>query len=150
MIVLVAGLAVAGGCVPSALTTPADYVRLAKPPYPYYYKAVSAEGVSLAMRQEDNPEGGTVEFWAAALKNQLVGARGYTLRGESAAASADGVAGKRMDFTANLQGRDMAYLVAVWVEGKAIIIVEAGGPKEKFAADRAKIEAALKTVRVKS
>jgi hypothetical protein len=150
MMMLVAGLAVAAGCVPSGLTTPADYVRLATPPYPYVYKAVSAEGVSLAMRQEENPEGGTAEFWAAALKNQLVGARGYTLSGESAVTSADGVTGKRLDFTANLQGSDMAYLVAVWVVGKQIIIVEAGGPKEKFEADRAKIETALKTVRAKS
>ena len=73
MMVLVAGLAMASGCVPSELTTPADYVRLSSAPYPYCYKAVSAEGVSLAMRQEENPEGGTVEFWAAALRNQLVG-----------------------------------------------------------------------------
>ena len=150
MVVLAAGLAVAVGCVPSGLTTPADYVRLSSPPHPYCYKAVSAEGVSLAMRQEDNPEGGTAEFWAAAVKNQLAGARGYTPAGESAVTSADGAAGKRLDFTVNLEGRDMAYLVAVWVEGKQIVIVEAGGPKEKFEADRGKIEAALKTVRVKS
>ena len=149
LLALVAAAVAAGGCAKESFTAPEGYVMLASPPYHYQAEAVSADGVYLGLRAAQPSQDGTLDFWATAVKNQIVTSRGYTFVSEAAVAAADGTPGKRMDFTANLQGREFAYLAAVWVKGKDVYVAEGGGPKEKFDADQAKLEKALGTVRLK-
>jgi hypothetical protein len=148
--VLLTSALAACGCVPSGgFTAPDAYVMLPHPGGFYDKEAVSADGVYFGLRTPQPSEDGTLAFWSTAIRNQLINARGYILAGEADAGSADGTPGKRLDFTATLAGREMGYFVAVWVVGKEVHVAEAGGPKDKFDTDRAKLEAALATVRLK-
>lgn len=149
MLAVAAAAAALGACGCASFKVPEGYVKLSDPGYLYQTEAVSADGVYLGLRKPQSSEDGNLDFWAKAIKNQMTGVRGYIFASEADLQSADGTPGKRMDFTANLGGRELGYAVAVWVLGKRVFVAEAGGPKDKFDADRAKIEAALKTVRLK-
>lgn len=145
--VLAATLATTG-CQASRLTLPENYLRLESPGYPYADRAVSADGVYLAVRKSQPAQGGNLEFWTKAVRNELAG-QGYLLTGERKVASADDVSGSQMDFTYTNEGREFGYTVAVWVDADRVIVAEAGGPKTAFDADRPRLDAALAAVKLR-
>ena len=152
---LFAGLAaaavavLAAGCVEPRLTAPDNYIRLSEPGYWHADKVVSADGVYIGVRPSRPAEGGNLDFWTTAVRNQLTGGMGYTLADEGDVTSADGTKGRRMDFSVTLENTSLGYAVALWVLDDRITIAESGGPKDKFDADRAGIEAAFESVRLK-
>ena len=143
--VIVASLVAAAGCE-LQMTTPDGYVRLQNPAWVYGRKFVSAHGVYVAVRNPLPAEGGSLDFWATAVRNELIRSKGYTLAKTAEITNADGTAGRCMDFTANIEGRRLGYAVALWVDGDKVIVAEAGGPKQEFDADRGAINAALGSV----
>jgi hypothetical protein len=149
LILVLAAVSVAAGCRPTRLELPESYVRLAEPGYAHTDRVVSADGVYIGLRRGQRSEDGSLDFWAKAIRNQLAGGKGYVLTGESAITSADGVAGKRLDFTCPINDREFAYTLAVWVHGGQVIVAEAGGPKEAFEADAAKIAGSLSSLKIK-
>lgn len=146
---IVAGVVLAAGCVPGRMDVPENYVRLKEPGFLYADRAVSADGVHVAVRKPQAAQDGNLDFWARAVRNQLAVSRGYILVSEGEVSSADAVAGKRMDFTVTIENKSLSYIVAVWVQGDKVTVAEAGGPSEKVDAERACIEQILKSVNVK-
>ena len=144
----VALLVPATGCVPQ-METPDGYVRLQNPAWTYARKFVSADGVYVGVRKSQSAEGGSLDFWATAVRNELVQSKGYTLVKTAEITNADGTAGRCMDFAASIEGRRLGYVVALWVDGDKVIVAEAGGPKQKFDADRKLIDAALSGITLK-
>jgi len=145
----VAVTVLATGCVAPKLDAPDNFIRLSEPGCWYAGRVVSADGVYIAVRPSRPAEGGNLDFWTTAVRNQLTGGMGYTLEGEGDVTSAGGTKGRRMDFTVALENTSLDYAVALWVLDDRITIAEAGGPKESFDADRAGIEAAFESVRLK-
>ena len=145
MCALLSAVLVATGCGPR-MELPQGYVRLENPGYLWTDRAVSADGVYLAARKAESAEKGDLDFWAAAVRNELTQARGYTLDAEAPITGADGTVGRRMDFTATVEQATLGYVVAVWVRADRVVVAEAGGPKDRLDADRPAIEEALATV----
>jgi len=113
----------------------------------YETRAVSADGVVVALRVEPNPENGAPEFWADAVRNELTQARGYALAKEEEVKSASGLDGRLMEFTADAEGVKAAYLVAVFVKDDDVLVAEAGGKADAVAARRDALRTALLSVR---
>jgi len=101
--------------------------RVDEPGGLHQMRAVSADGVVLALRSHDNPRQGTLEFWSEAVKNELVGFRGYKLAGKEAIQSQAGRPGKLLSFATEQKGTMFTYMLAVFVPGRQVLIAEAGG-----------------------
>jgi hypothetical protein len=138
----------AAGCRGPHLAAPETYLRLEKPGYLYADRVVSADGVSIAVRRPEPARDGTLDFWAKAVGNKLTSG-GYLPAGEADQVSADGLKGRRMDFSYTAGSNEFAYTVIVWVDGGNVFVAEAGGPKAAFDADRPKIEASLASINLR-
>ncbi len=144
---LLAMAAALSGCLGgTAMEVPGDFVPVERCA-PYNIKAVSADGVVLAQRTEDNPKNGTLEFWAAAIGNQLSAREGYKLASNVAATSESGVPGRLMTYDALRSGAPFKYLLAVFVKGDKVIVVEAGGRADSVNKLLPQIRTAMMTVK---
>lgn len=145
---LLAAAAVLSGCMGGTTTmeVPGNFVPVERCE-PYTIKAVSADGVVLAQRTEDNPKNGTLEFWAAAIGNQLSAREGYTLADNVAVTSESGVPGRLMTYDALRSGAAFKYLLAVFVKGDKVIVVESGGRAEAVTRLLPQIRIAMMTVK---
>jgi hypothetical protein len=129
--ILLAGTS-AGGCA-SEMQWPPGFVEVDRDSRgPFTQRAVSADGVVVALRAEPNPKDATVDFWVSAVREELVNRRGYTLAKEEAATSADGAPGKLLTFTAQRSGVEFTYVTALYVKGREVLVGEAGGKTEAF------------------
>jgi hypothetical protein len=98
----------------------------------YKQRAVSADGVVIALREEDNHKGANLDFWATAVRNELVERRGYRLVKDEPLSRSGDVApdGRLFTFAAKRAGVEFTYLTAVYVAGGRVTIAEAGGKAE--------------------
>lgn len=130
-LVLAAALAALSvGCTHGpALATPPGFVRLQDPGYDY--RATTAEGVVIAVRELDNEPRGDLAFWSGALQARL--SRSYTASSVQAVESAAGWPGRQLRFTATRGGRPHGYWATVFVHEDKVYLVEAGGDQAWFA-----------------
>ena len=135
------------GCEPK-MQMPSGFVEVEKHNLgPYSQRAVSADGVVIALRSETNPKDATLEFWVTAVRDELVNRRGYVLAKEEAAEAANGTKGKLLTFTALRSGAEFTYLAAVYVMGGQVLVAEAGGKSETLVHRLADIRKALASPR---
>jgi len=105
------------------------------------FRAVSPEGVLYRVRSEKNDPEATLPFWREALKKRMLDA-GYTLVTDGEA-KAGAEAGYLLEVAAPVGQEDYTYLVAVFVRGSRLTIVEASGEVSKFRGRRAAVVAAI-------
>lgn len=123
------GLLVAG-CGPSfEAATPPGFVELEDQTL-YDYRATTADGLVIAIRELDHEPKGAMEFWTRAIENRMRQRGGYALLGTHDVKSKDGVDGKQMRFGHDESGRPHLYYITVFVTEKHLFLVEAGGTKE--------------------
>lgn len=146
--VMIVSAGTLSGCREPQLTMPESYLRLESPGDLYADRALSADAVYLALRKEQPAQGGNLEFWFRAVRNELVG-QGYVLGAETKIASTDDVPGVRLDFSHAAGGRAMGYSAAVWVHADRVTVAEAGGPKAAFDADHDRLHTALTSVKLR-
>jgi len=137
--------AAAAGCAPT-MDLPDGFVKVGGDE-PYDMRAVSADGVVLALRGHDNPEDGTLAFWAEAVRNELTGGRDYKLTGDDPVASSGGLDGRLLSFSAERSGAPFTYLVAVFVTRRRVLVAEAGGAADAVKGKLAAIRRAMLTAR---
>lgn len=130
----------AAGC--SGYRLPAGYVKV-DPPGDARFKAVSAEGSALIYRTEENPENGNLAFWEKAITNRLVDVGGYQLNGRQDIRNKNGTPGVEMTFDRAQVGMSYVYVLALYVRGDRVHVLEAAGPKDKFTADLPEIRKAI-------
>ena len=127
-------LLIVAACIPACtdrMELPANFVELDRSERGTYdVRGISADGVVVALRHYPNPKGGSLEFWAEAVKNELTRGRGYTLEDTKEVKSASGVPGQMMTFTARRRGAPAEYVVGVFVTSQRVLVAEAGGKKE--------------------
>ena len=134
------------GCAP-ALELPAGFVELGPDQSGRYdFKAVSADGVVIALRRIDNSKNATVEFWAKAIENELTW-RGHSLVENVPVTSEEGTPGQLMTFTGQREGQEFTYILGVFVKGGRILLTEAGGKADAFGKRQAEIGKSLLSVR---
>jgi hypothetical protein len=114
---------------------------------PYTQRAVSADGVVIALRSETNPKDATLDFWVTAIRDELVSRRGYVLAKTEPSEAAGGAKGTLLTCTANRSGAEFAYLVGVYVMGGQVFVAEAGGKSETVAPRLGDIRKAMASLR---
>lgn len=146
----VAALAALASCA-APLRLPADFVELRDAGDGF--RAMTSDDARVWVRELWDPTPGNVAFWAETLKNDFVEQRGYRFVGEGEAADADGGTGRWLEFTADVRGEAVGYLVALWVHtrwlqrGCWLQVVEFTAAQDVYAARVDAVRAALATVR---
>lgn len=143
---LAVSLVALAGCQRSRIETPAGFVEIETYHGDPIYRAVSAEGVKIEYRTHDNPSGGTLAFWARAAQRALVEGKGHTLVDSLDVTSDSGVDGKLLRLTKKRSGAEFTYMVALYVRGGKVHVVEAGGRKEDVATCEDELMAALRSL----
>lgn len=93
----------------------------------YHTRAISPDGVVVALRIERNAENAGADFWGQAIRNELAQSRGYALTAKKEIQSAAGLEGRMMEFSTDADGETGVYMVAVFVSGDEVLVSEAGG-----------------------
>lgn len=137
---LVAALALAlHGCGAAHPLTPSGFAAFtASEPF----RAVSPDGVVYRVHREENPGEAKLAFWKEALTSRMK-AKGYALSTDGDIAGADAAPGYLLELAAPLGLREHGYLIALFVRGDELVVVEASGPAESLASRRAAIVAAV-------
>ncbi len=139
--------AVLSGCE-LKIKAPPGFVEVQGQTYDSYdLRSVSADGVVIGLRTEDNPKDGTLDFWATAVRNELVGHRGYKLVKDEPVESVSGAPGRLLTFSANRSGARFTYMAAVYVIGQKVAVIEAGGKANTVAPKTADIRKAMLSIR---
>jgi hypothetical protein len=133
------------GCEPVGdFALPEHFVKIDDPHDrdEYDVRGVSADGVVLGVRSEENLSNGTLAFWTEAMTNELTG-RGYTLESTEDVTSAAGAQGKLLTWSTTSHGRSFTYVQALLVTQRNVTIAEAGGRSKAMAARSQDIRDAL-------
>lgn len=114
------------GCRSYKLEPPAGFAEVNAGNYGARMKSGDDVGLNLAVF--DNVEGGTLEFWSADLVKKLA-RRGYTLEGQQAARSKNGVVGTRFDFSYDPPGTEAHkfYSVVLFVSDENVVALQLAG-----------------------
>ncbi len=123
-------------------TTPAGFVELEHQDR-YDYRATSADGLVVGVRELHNDPKGELAFWARAVENQLRTNGGYALLDTRDVKSKDGIAGKQFRFGYDEGKTPHLYYVTVFVTPKRIELLEIGGTKELMLASAAVTDATV-------
>lgn len=143
--ILTLAAVVLGGCSTARIQTPSGFA--AQQDDAYDWRASDGEGVVLAVRSEKNDPHGDLAFWSSAVDVRLRTA-GYTATDRRDVKSIDGREGRQLRYELASQGRTLAFWVTVFVSGRHVVLVEAGGDTELFEPKRKVVEAAIASVRV--
>jgi hypothetical protein len=127
--------------------TPAGFVEL-EDQKRYDYRATSADGLVMAVREIEHEPKGEVAFWTRAIENQMRQRGGYALLESRDVENVQGVRGKRLRFGHDEGGKPHYYDVTLYPTTKTLYLLEAGGKKELMERHAAQIDWAIKNFRV--
>jgi hypothetical protein len=139
-------------CGPSfELATPPGFVEIDQDWDHYDYRATTAKGLVIAVREIDHDPKGDAAFWLEAIEDRMRLRGGYALLEKVAVKSADGVDGTQLRFGHDEDGnKPHLYYLTVFVTDDAIVLLEAGGSKKLVTEHAAQIDRAVSTFRVGS
>jgi hypothetical protein len=131
----------AAGCRPFDIKTAPGLVELRDQEPSYAYRAISPEGVAVAVKVVDLDENqGDLAFWQRATSLRMHQIDGYALLGEGDLRSRNGVPGHEMRFGHDESGRPYVYTLRIFLthngwpsKGSRLFLVESGGPREEVA-----------------
>ncbi len=112
--------------------TPAGFVVLDDQEPSYDYRATTADGVVIGIREIKHEPKGDDAFWVQAVKNQMRAMAGYALLDTTTVATKGGLRGTQMKFGHDEKGEPLQYTVTVFVTEKKIYVVEFGGTKAQL------------------
>jgi hypothetical protein len=135
---LAAVLFALSGCGHSFQTkTPSGFVQLEEEADSQYaYRATTADGLVLAVRELEHEPQGDAQFWVNAIENTLRQRGGYALLEKKSAKTQSGLVGTTLRFGHDEQQRPHEYRVTVFVTPAYIYVLEVGGT-QKLLADHA-------------
>ncbi|HUS67777.1 MAG TPA: hypothetical protein VMZ28_24750 [Kofleriaceae bacterium] len=129
IIIALAGLC---GCGASfEQSTPGGFVEL-EDQERYDYRATTADGLVIAVRELDHEPKGEVSFWVDAISNHMRQRGGYALIAKRNVRTAAGHEGVQLRFGHDQGSRPFLYYVTVFVTDDHIYLLEAGGSAEQM------------------
>ena len=136
-------------CGPSfQAATPAGFVELDEQDSGYDYRATTADGLVLAVREIEHDPKGDIDFWVRAIENELRTRGGYALIDNQPIKNAQGMQGRRLRFGHDEGNRPHVYTLSVFVTDDYIYILEAGGSKELADKHAQELEWAVQNFRI--
>lgn len=138
------------GCGPTfEMSEPAGFVEIENDHDAYDYRATTADGLVIGVREIDHDPEGTPEFWIKAIKNRMRERGGYAFLKEVDVSSGDGVKGKQLQFGHDQNGgKPHLYYLSIFVTADKIFLLEAGGTKELMTKNSGKIAEAHRIFRI--
>jgi hypothetical protein len=130
------------------VATAPGFVKIDQASAPYDWRAVAPDGVAVALRVLPAEDGADLAFWTHAVSLRMREADGYALVGTQAVRSRDGKEGKELVFGHDEAGKPFVYRVRLFLSGKRLFVVEAGGTKEQMDRYAASIDWMMASVRV--
>jgi hypothetical protein len=147
LLMLVSWCAGAAACGPSfTATTPSGFVVL-EDEEAYDYRATTADGLVVAVREIDHEPRGELGFWIRALENQMREQGGYALLATRDVKSLDGVPGKKLEFGHDEGNTPHLYSIALFVTESKLFLLEAGGTRELMDAHSREVDSAIRNFR---
>jgi hypothetical protein len=128
-LVLLSAFAVACGQSFEA-KTPAGFVELDETDPAYAYRATTADGLVVAVREIDHEPQGELSFWSRAVENEMRQRGGYALLAQRDVKTRDGLTGKELRFGHDEGNVPHQYNVTLFVTDAKLYVLEAGGTKE--------------------
>ena len=140
-----------GGCGHSFYAaTPKGFVELKdQEDRGYDYRATTADGLVIAVREIDNDPEGPIEFWSRAIQNTMRQRGGYALLDKRDVTNVDGLAGRQLRFGHDEASKPDLYYVTLYVTPKKLYLLEAGGSKQQMESHEAQLDWSVKNFRVK-
>ncbi|MCC7063548.1 MAG: hypothetical protein IT456_12140 [Planctomycetes bacterium] len=123
---------------------PKDFLQLSESEQ---FRAVTGDDARVWIREFEDENAASREFWAQAVEYDFVQQRGYELIAKGEVKNRSGVAGDWFECATNVGGARYGYLVAIWVSGTNIKVVEFTARDEVWKARVESVRAALRTVR---
>ena len=108
------------------------------------YRATTADGVVIGIRNVDNEPKGELAFWARALENRMREAGGYALLDKRSVTNRAGLTGTQLRFGHDEGKTPHLYWVTIFVTDARIFILEAGGEKSEMEKQAPQIEWAIR------
>jgi hypothetical protein len=137
-----ATIGASAGCGTSFHTqTPPGFVALREHDHRYDYRATTADGVVVAVREIDNDVHGDEAFWSQAIALKLHALGGYALLDQRIVTCQGGLSGRQMRFGHDEGTRPHLYVVTIFVTTNRLYLVEAGGAKDRVSRDASKLDA---------
>jgi hypothetical protein len=123
-----------GGCAGRSfqVATAPGFVELQNQEPMYDYRASTADGVVVGIRELKHEPKGDTAFWLQAIKNRMRGMAGYALLETVDIATKGGLKGTQMRFGHDEKGEPYLYWVTIFVTDKKIYLVEMGGTKQEM------------------
>lgn len=148
-IILAAALALgAAGCGKGyGVATAPGFVSIEQGGTQYDWRAVAPDGVAVALRVVGD-EGGDLAFWTHVVSLRMREMDGYALVSTQAVRSRDGAAGEELVFGHDEAGKPFVYRVRLFLAGKRLLVMEAGGTKEQMDRYAASVDWMMASVRV--
>lgn len=147
LIALAAGLAGLTGCSTFAVKTPAGFVSLKRHRSNTYYKAVAPDNSVISVTAFKHRDKGSLDYWAAILKREMVLQKGYKLTGTESVRSASGVEGRQLAFHTKNGNTPFRYEATLFVTGSYIYVIEAAARAKRFKSHRGSVDALIASFR---
>ena len=112
--------------------TAPGFVKMTEDQAPYDWRAVAPEGVAVALRVVKLDETADLPFWTQAVTLRMREMDGYSLLKSTDVKSRDGVTGKEVEFGHDESGKPFLYRVRIFLAGKKLYVLEAGGAKDQM------------------
>jgi hypothetical protein len=138
-------------CGPSFQTaTPPGFVELDREDDDptYDYRATTADGLVVAVREIDHEPKGELSFWVRAIENEMRNRGGYALLDSKGVQTVQGLSGQQLRFGHDEGKEPHLYLLTVFVTDDYIYLLEAGGTKQLVEANQRQIDSAIQSFRV--
>lgn len=132
LVTLVAGVALVGCSRHFDVKTAPGLVELEDQEPDYAYRAMTPEGVVMAVRVIDTDERGDLEFWTRATTIRMRELDGYALLGTADVKTRNGTPGHELRFGHDEARKPYIYLLRVYVTKKRLFLVETGGPQAEM------------------
>jgi hypothetical protein len=123
--------------------TPPGFVELDEKDSAYEYRAITADGLVLAVREIDHEPKGQLEFWVRAVENQMRQRGGYALIDTREVSCKTGQKGKQLRFGHDEGAKPYLYFVTVFVTPSTIYVLEAGGTKELMTSHESEVDSSV-------
>jgi hypothetical protein len=130
-LVALATPSLAGCGRPFKVETAPGMVELDNQEPDYQYRAMTPEGVVMAVKVIDVGDQGNLDFWTRATVLRMRQMNGYALLAATDVKSRDGTPGKELRFGHDENGKPYEYVLRLYVAQSRLFLVESGGPGDQ-------------------